>query len=262
MPRNHRPLRRHRLGSTQRVRSGFDAVRLRGEVNRKSGGSVGAAVIAGHEYQGSDQRRTLVLPVLDYQWASGWFAGVTNGIGYNFSDLPRMQYGLRLTANLGRKEHRASALRGMGDVDPAAEGGAFFNYSSIQGVSITTSVRYGAGVDNNGLLVDLGAGYSTTIAPKWRLRAGTMITLANAHYMRSFFGVTSAQSAASGYATYLPEAGARDVRASLALTYAFDQKTSLTAAVSASSLLDDARDSPLTRNRTSGSGVVAFAYAF
>ena len=240
----------------------FDAVRLSSAAPGKDGGTVGAAVIAAYEYQGSDKRRTLVLPVLDYQWANGWFVGVTNGIGYNFSDSPQMQYGLRLTADLGRKESRASALRGMGDIDPAAEGGAFFNYSLPQGLFLTSSIRYGAGASKKGLVVDLGAGYSTAIAQKWHVSAGTGITLANAHYMQSYFGVTGAQSAASGYAAYTAGSGARDVRAKVALTYSIDQRTSVTAALSASSLLGDAKNSPLTRKRTSESGLVAITYAF
>ena len=240
----------------------FDAVRLHSAAPGKDGGSVGAAVIASHPYQGSDKRRTLVLPVLDYQWANGWFAGVTNGIGYNFSDSPQLQYGLRLTADLGRKESRASALRGMGDVDPAAEGGAFFNYSPAEGLFLTSSVRHGAGADNKGLVVDLGAGYSTEVAPKWHLGAGTGITLANARYMQSFFGVSASQSAASGYAVYAAGSGARDVRANLALTYSIDPRTAVTTVFSASSLLGDAKDSPLTRKRTSETGVLAITYAF
>ncbi len=240
----------------------FDAVRLSAAEPGKDGGTAGAAVIATHEYQGSDKRRTLVLPVLDYQWANGWFAGVTNGIGYNFSATPQMQYGLRLTADLGRRESRASALRGMGDVDPAAEGGVFFNYSLPQGLSLTTSVRYGAGVDAKGLVVDLGAGYTTAIAADWHLSAGTGITLANARYLQSFFGVTSAQSAASGYAAYTAGSGARDVRANVALTYSIVARTAVTAALSASSLLGDARESPLVRKRTSESAVVAVTYAY
>jgi len=240
----------------------FDAVRLYGAAPGQDGGTVGAAVITAYEYQGSDQRTTLLLPVLDYQWANGWFAGVTNGFGYNFSDSPQMQYGVRLTANLGRKESLASALRGMGDVDPAAEGGAFFNYSLPQGVFLTSSVRYGAGVAHKGLLVDLGAGYLTEIAPKWHLAAGAGITLANANYMQSFFGVTGAQAARSGYAVHTAASGARDIRANVALTYSVDQRTAVTTALYATSLLGDAKGSPLTRKRTSESGVIAVTYAF
>ena len=243
----------------------FDAVRLYGAAPGKDGGRVGAVVVATYEYQGSDQRSTWVIPVLDYQWANGWFAGVGNGIGYNFSasaSSSQLQYGLRLTVDKGRKESRASALYGMGDVDAAAEGGAFFNYSLPQGWFLTSSLRYGAGANNKGLVADLGAGYLAEIAPNWHLGAGVGITLANAHYMQSFFGVNSAQSAASGYALRSAGAGARDARANMALTYSISNRCSVTAALSVSSLLADAKDSPLTRQRSSEMGVVALSYAF
>lgn len=250
------------LAAPHTFAQGFDTVRLVSTASGKDGGTVGTAVFFTDEYQGSDKRRTLVLPVLDYQWANGWFAGVTNGIGYNFSGSSQNQYGLRLTVDRGRKQSRASSLRGMGDVDAAAEGGAFFNHSPSQGLVLNSSVRYGAGDQHKGLVVDLGVGYSTEIAPQWYLSTGAGVTLVNAHYMRSLFGVTGAQSAASGYAVYTPGSGARDLRANLALTYSINQKTSVTAAVSASSLVGDAKASPLTQKRTSESGVVAVRYAF
>ena len=87
----------------------FDAVRLYGAAPGKDGGTAAAAVIAAYEYQGSDKRRTLVLPVLDYQWANGWFSGSTNGVGYNFSKSPQLQYGLRLTGD--RSEEHTSELQ-------------------------------------------------------------------------------------------------------------------------------------------------------
>jgi MipA family protein len=242
---------------------GFDAVRLSSAAPGKDGGSVGAAVITTDEYAGADKRRTLLLPMIDYQWANGWFAGVSNGIGYNFSGSPQMQYGLRLTVDKGRQEDRASAaLRGMGDVDVAAEGGAFFSYFLPQGLFLTSSVRYGAGDQHKGLVVDLGAGYASAITSSWRLSAGVGITLVNADYMQSFFGVTNAQSAASGYTRHTVGSGARDVRANGALSYLINPQTSVTAALTASSLLGDAKNSPLTRQRTSASGVVAITHAF
>jgi outer membrane protein len=237
-------------------------VRLYGAAPGSDGGTVGAAVVATYQYQGSDERKNLVIPLLDYQWANGWFAGFTNGVGYNFSTSPQMQYGLRLTADKGRKESRASALQGMGDVDPSAEGGAFFNYLLPGGVFLTSSARYGSGDKHQGLLIDLGAGYLTEIAPMWHLAAGVGATLANARYMQSYFGVTAAQSARSGYQVATASSGARDVRANVALSYSINPRTSATAALSVSSLLGDAKDSPLTRQRTAELGVLGVNYAF
>jgi outer membrane scaffolding protein for murein synthesis (MipA/OmpV family) len=240
----------------------FDAVRLYGAAPGKDGGTLGAALVSGYEYQGADERVTRVVPLLNYQWANGWFAGVSNGVGYNFSGSPEMQYGFRLTADKGRKESRSSALRGMGSIDAAAEAGAFFNYSLPDGVFLSSSIRYGAGTNHKGLVVDLGAGYLTEIAPKWHLGTGVSVTLANARYMQSFFGVSQAQAAATGYAAYTAGAGARDVRANVALSYLVDAKLSVTTAFLATRLLGDAQDSPVSRKRTSGSGVLGMNYAF
>ena len=240
----------------------FDAVRLYGAAPGKDGGRVGVALLAGTEYPGSDERRTLALPVLDYQWANGWFAGTTNGIGYNFSNSESMQYGLRLTADLGRKESRSSALRGMGDVDTKAEFGGFFNYPLTPEFSLTSSLRYGAGQGGKGLVVDLGGAYSTQIAAQWRLGVGAGVSVANAEYMQSFFGVTSAQAAASGYGAYAPAAGVRDGRVNFALTYMASPRISVTAGVTANTLLGDAENSPLVRQKTGVTGLLAATYAF
>ena len=240
----------------------FDVVRLYGASRADDGGTVGAAVIAGRKYQGSDERRTLLVPLLDYQWKSGWFAGTTNGLGYDFSKRPEMNYGVRLTADLGRSESRSPALLGLGNADVRPEIGVFYNYSLSQSLALTSSLRYGSGNDRNGLVVDVGAAYSLVLAPQWRLGLGVSATVANANYMRSYFGVTPAQSASSGYAPYTAGAGVRDVRASAALTYSVNPRVAITTVVSASSLQGDAKDSPITRKRSSATGIVGVSYAF
>jgi outer membrane scaffolding protein for murein synthesis (MipA/OmpV family) len=240
----------------------FDAVRLYAAAPGKDGGMAGAAVLAVTDYQGSDERRTLALPVLDYQWANGWFAGTTNGVGHNFSASMGMQYGLRLTADLGRKQSRSSALRGMGDVDAKAEFGGFFNYALTPALSFTSSLRYGAAQNGKGLVVDLGGAYASQIAAQWRLSAGAGVSLANAEYMQSFFGVTGAQAATSGYRTYKPKAGARNGQVSLAVTYLSSPRFSVTARITADTLLGDAADSQLVKKKTGINGVLAAAYAF
>lgn len=240
----------------------FDTVRLHSAAPGKDGGRAGLAVIAGHEYQGSDKRRTMGVPLIEYQWANGWFAGSINGIGYNFSNRHDLQYGARLTAAFGREESRSPALRGMGDIDARAEFGGFFNYMVSKEVSLSSSLRYGSGQDSNGLLADLGLGYSTELSSDLRLGLGVAATLANADYMQSYFGVTAAQATRSGYAMYTPGAALRDVRANLSLTYRITPKISATAGVSASMLSGDASDSPLVRQKSTTTGLLAVAYSY
>ncbi len=240
----------------------FDAVRLFGVPEGDGAGTVGAVVISAPEYMGSDQRRLLVLPSIDYRWKNGWFAGFSNGVGYLFPSRPDMQYGLRVTADIGRKESRSDALTGMGSVQPRPEAGAFFNYFPTPEWFLTSSLRYGAGNDRNGMQIDLGAGYATQLSAQWRTALGVATTYVNADYMQAFFGVTPQQAAASGYAVYSPGAGFRDVRLNASATYFIDARWSLTGAVTVSSLQGDARDSPIVFETAPVTGVLALSYSF
>lgn len=240
----------------------FDTVRLYGAAAGQDGGLVGLGLVAGTQYRGSDQRKNAVFPLVDYQWANGWFAGTGNGVGYNFSKRSDLQYGARLTADFGRKASDSASLNGMGDVDAKPELGAFLNYSVSPNVTITSSLRAGSAQDAAGVLLDLGAVYSVVVAPQWRLATGVATTVANANYMQSYFGVTPTQSANSGYVPYTPSAGIRDVRANLSANYRWDARTSITTGVSFSGLSDDAKKSPLVRQSETTSLILALSYAF
>ena len=265
---SHRPLRYAALGlllaglTPLAFAQAFDAVRLYGAAPGQDGGLVGAAVVFGREYQGSNKRRTSVFPAIDYQWRNGLFAGTTNGVGYNFSSSPTAQYGLRVTADLGRKESRSPALTGLGDIDVRPELGGFVNYFVSRDVFLTSSLRYGAGNDRKGLVLDLGAGYSTALTPSWRLGVGVAASVVNQKYMQSYFGVDSAQSGSSGYPVYTPSSGVRDVRANASLTYRVNDKVGITGAVSLSGLQGDAKSSPVVRRTSSANGLLAVTYAF
>lgn len=240
----------------------FEAVQLRNAPPGASGGSVGVAALSVPEYLGGDQRKTLVFPSLSYQWANGWFAGVDNGIGYNFSNNPALQYGLRLTADMGRNSSDATALRGMGNIDAKPELGGFVTYATTEGLALTGSVRWGSGQSSNGTVVDLGIGYSVALAPQWRLGTRLGVTLVDRAHMQSYFGVDAQQAARSGYALYTPDAGLRDSRLGLSLTYAWKPRTFVTAAVSSSTLGDGAKNSPITRSSNANAAVLALTYAF
>ena len=240
----------------------FDVVRNFGAAPGEDGRWIGIAFVAGRAYPGSNEARNLLLPQLEYQWSNGWFAGTSNGIGYNFSKNPALDYGVRITADLGRSESRSPALNGMGNIDASPEVGAFLNYSLSREFVLTSSFRYGAGNDHNGALLLVGGTYSTAVAPNWRVGAGVSLNWANAAYMQSYFGVTDAQSATSGYAPYSPGAGLRDVRVSASATYIMSPRMVVTAGVSYDSLQAGARDSVLAVQPSYFSGVVALTYGF
>lgn len=240
----------------------FDAVRLFGKPAGDGEGSVGAVVIAGHQYMGSDERRTIVLPGLDYRWTNGWFIGTGNGVGYMLDSAPNLQYGVRLTGDFGRNESRSTVLTGMGDIKARPEVGVFLNYLPTHSVFLTSSLRYGAGNDRKGLLLDLGAGYALQLAPRWRTAVGMAATLVNDAMMQEYFGVTAAQSVSSGHAVYSAGAGLRDVRAHVSMNYFITSAWTVTGALTVSALEGDAKNSPIVRQRTSAHGLLALTYRF
>jgi MipA family protein len=239
----------------------FDAVRLEGD-DRQDSGRIGLAAIAGTKYLGSDERRYMAFPSIDYRWANGWFAGLGNGVGYRWKANAELQYGVRLTADFGRKESRSSALNGLGDIDARPEAGVFFNWAPSHSLMFSSSMRYGSGNDRDGLVLDLGMHTGIPLAMQWRLGLGLSATFANREYMQSYFGITPEQSGRSGYAVYEPGAGLRDIRLGSSLTYIINRDWAATLAVSASSLQGDAKDSPIVRERHPVTGVLAIGYRF
>ena len=226
------------------------------------GGVAGAVLLAGREYQGSDESRVRLLPSIDYQWSNGFFAGVINGVGYNASTRPDLAYGVRLTADFGRKERRSAALSGLGDIDARPELGAFLSYSPARSVTLSSSLRWGGGNDRDGLLLDLGAGWSTSLSPAMQFSTNIATTWVNASHLQSYFGVDAAQSLRSGYGIYRPGSGLRDVRAGATLRYRLTPAWGITASLTRTELLGDAKNSPIVREQGTTSALFTVGYSF
>jgi outer membrane protein len=164
--------------------------------------------------------------------------------------------------DFGRKESATGPLAGMGSIDAKVEYGAFLNYAPDRNWRLSSVVRYGSGDTGQGLSANFGANYALNIAPQWRLDWGVSTNWANSQTMQSYFGVSEAQSLQSGNAVYSPGAGLRDVGASLNLSYQVTPKISVSGSIKATSLVGDARNSPLATSPQSVSGSLSIGYAF
>lgn len=239
----------------------FDIVRLNpaGTGLQVSAGLVG---LQSREFAGGSQNESRALPALDAQWSNGWFAGTTNGVGINLSRTPGLAYGVRLTADLGRKASDSSELRGLGDVEAAIEVGGFANWQVTDSLSVVSSIRYGSGNDKNGLVAHLGVSHRLAIATDWSLGSQLVVSAANEEAMRSYFGVSATQSAASGLAVYTPSAGLRDARFGVTLMHRWSPQVNVMLGASFTRLLGDAGDSPVVRDKDYPSFIGGVTYAF
>lgn len=223
---------------------------------------VGAGLLNRPAYQGSGDRVTRLVPVLNYRSSGGFFAGTTTGIGYDFSSTPGQQYGIRLSLAAARRENISPDLAGMGDVKAKPEIGGFLNMAVSSQVSLVYALRIGSGESGKGIGGIIGAAYRVPMEGGWSFNLNSHLSLASADLMQSYFGVTPAQSATSGYAVYTPRAGLRDWTTKATLSTRIGSRTLLTGGVSAAALLGDAADSPLTRQATSLSAFLAATYSF
>jgi outer membrane scaffolding protein for murein synthesis (MipA/OmpV family) len=241
----------------------FDAVTFQGTPETTTGGRAGVAIVHSPRYLGADESRLSGLPFVDYRWSNGFFIGLASGAGYRWTSPDKtVQAGVRLSYDFGRKEDKSAALAGLGDIDGSPEAGAFFSASLGGGFSFRTALRYGSGNEHDGMIVDTGLGWGTQIAPRLRLGFNLSATWANQDYMQAYFGITPEQSVRSGYAPYQVEAGLRDVRAGVSLAYFINREWAVIGGVTMMQLQGDAKDSPIVRDDTAVSGVVAVTYSF
>jgi MipA family protein len=97
-----------------------------------------------------------------------------------------------------------------------------------------------------GNVVNMGVGHDMRISPRvvWTVGAGA--TWADGRYMRSYYGVTSAASMATGYPVYTPGPGARDVSLGTGFRMDIDPQWTAVWGASLRNLLGPAADSPFT----------------
>jgi outer membrane scaffolding protein for murein synthesis (MipA/OmpV family) len=219
----------------------------------------GPSLAAYPKFPGSDKIEYLPLPGVDLYIPQGGFVSVENGVGWNFSRSKDWQYGLRLWPQFGRKETDAPELHGLGDIGFRLEGCAFLNYSPWEFLILQSGLRYGSGIDRDGLLGELGATIGAPIGKSLLIGLTLAGTWANEAYRQSYFGISAEQSARSGRPAYLLGAGGQDANVGISLEYRIAPNWRFDGQVNVARLLGAAADSPITQARNQ-SAVLATAY--
>lgn len=227
-----------------------------------AGGMLGLGVVSTPVYQGAEQRRLMGAPLFEYRWSNGVFVGGDGLLGYQLSRSPGLQYGLLLGIDRGRKERDALALAGLGDVQESVTAGGYAKASLGGGLSLSASLQAGSGNDQAGALFNMGIAYALPLSPAVQVRISANASIANSEYMASYFGVSAAQSARSGYQTFQPEGGLRDASVGLDVVYPLAPRWLLIGSVRSTTLLGSTIKSTLVRTRNDSVVMAGFAYRF
>ncbi|MBY0510433.1 MAG: MipA/OmpV family protein [Rhodospirillaceae bacterium] len=217
---------------------------------------LGLGPAIGTDYEGSDHYKVDPVPVVSLRYrdlievdnnevklialkrllqASAGTGGGTN-----------LRAGPLVSFNFGRGEGDSPDLRGMGNVDLAFELGGFVSYYFNDNRSrVRLRARQDVAGGHSGALASIDYNQNFIRTAKYNLGGWVQGTWVSGAYMRSFFGVSPAQSLASGYPVYRPGNGFKDVTFGLNGNYTIAPQWSLVAAVSYKRLIGGAADSPI-----------------
>jgi outer membrane protein len=170
-----------------------------------------------------------------------------------------LRIGPTVSVDFGRDENDSPDLIGLGEVDTGLELGAFVAYTEGR-MRLRARARHDIISGHGGGTVRLDAAYTVFQAAPVALGVNTFATWATGRYMRSYFGVTPGQAAASGLPVFAPGAGFKDWGAEVSANYIFASQWALVGNASYKRLLGGAADSPLVRQRGSANQMAFQAF--
>ena len=238
--------------------------------------SIGGGLLYAPIYEGSNEHELTPLPYLDINWNDTLFLNPQKGLGVNLFSANGFTFGTSAGYDFGRNEKDSrKELHGMGKIKRAFTGTAFLDYtfgpvtaeSSLtkhfggsRGVTgkmglktfIPLAALDGRGMPANGAADYSGPAMSLGLSTEW----------ADGAYMKDFFGVNAAQSAASGKRTFKAESGFKSVSADIGFFVPVSENVTIGTIGEYKRLVGDAARSPVTRRNNQFSGSIFAAYKF
>jgi outer membrane protein len=212
----------------------------------------GAGVGAYPDYFGSSDYALGAAPFGRFSLGGSRFVRLLgNEIRVNLLDDPNWQLGPIGLWRFSRKDVENPVVNKVHEIDDAFSLGLFGGYvwRDPQDIRKTAGVSTWALGDAsgtyNGWTAGLNAFAMQPVARMITLAGGAGFTYGSGNYMDEYFGVTPADSLASGLPIYAPGGGMRDVRAWIAALIPLNPRWHLVASGMYSRLVDNAADSPL-----------------
>lgn len=204
-------------------------------------------------YGGAAAYRVQGGPALDIEYRDIAFLSTGDGLGVNILRGDHYRVGAAIAYDRGRLERDDYAnLRGMGDIGPAPVAKVFASYvlSKKFPVILRVDARQILG-GADGTVGDVAVYMPLPgSSRKFVMFAGPSITLATHRYLQSEYGVTAAQSLASGHPLFDPHAGTVAEGVGFSATRFVTDHWLLNLDAAISKLKGSPDVSPLTESRT------------
>ncbi|MEP9147595.1 MipA/OmpV family protein [Enterobacter hormaechei] len=232
--------------------------------------TLGGGVDVAPRYSGSDKSRVTAAQVVDYAMANGFFISTTRGLGYG-NRVGNLDYSAALSYRAGRKDRDVSSdsiasgsdyLRGMGDIKGSAVVVPGLGYRVTDWLNVQLQAEVPVSERDNGEAVHFGIASPLYTSPENSVTLALTGSWGSSKYMQTYYGVSAAQSAASGFARHDTGSGIYAYSLNLDWTHKLTSRWSLLAAAGVTQLTGEAGDSPIVQRKTSPVGSLKVTYSF
>ncbi|WP_374302205.1 MipA/OmpV family protein [Ferrovibrio sp.] len=205
--------------------------------------TLGAGAMMAPSYLGSDDYDVSAVPLIDLRYADRVFLSTRDGLGANLLRDGNFSAGPVLKYRFGRDQDDDDALRGLGDIDPAGEAGAFVKYS-VAKLSMGAELRQGFG-GHEAVIGELWLNRRFNLSERLDFNIGPKLTLASSDFTETYFGIDAGQAARSGYRRYDADGVFISYGLNAALGYKLTRQVRLGAFAGVEQIGGDAADSPI-----------------
>jgi outer membrane scaffolding protein for murein synthesis (MipA/OmpV family) len=165
--------------------------------------AIGAGALYTPDYLGSNDWMVRPLFAPDIRGPNdSVFLSFRDGAGATLLRDGPFSAGLVLRPRFGRDQDDNEALRGMGDIRLAGEGGAFFSYSDGTYLA-RAELRQGFG-GHSGVLADARLDRIFSVRNDVIMSVGPRLSWGSRDFAETWFGVNADQSRRSGYEVFKP----------------------------------------------------------
>ncbi|MDQ0455738.1 MipA/OmpV family protein [Rhizobium paknamense] len=212
--------------------------------------TLGANLNYGASYPGAAHNNLSAMPSFDWRRMGEpeEYSPADDNFDFSLFDWRGFSIGPVVSLRDSRSARDSESLKGLKEIKNGFDAGIFANYWFIPNVwRARVEVRQAIS-NGTGLEVDLGTDYFTTAGDKWVFSLGPRLSFADGTYMRSYFGVSQSESAASGQlAAFTPDAGLQSVGVAASASYKISSDWTVQFYGRLDRLVGDAADSPITQ---------------
>ncbi|OHC73663.1 MAG: hypothetical protein A3G18_02800 [Rhodospirillales bacterium RIFCSPLOWO2_12_FULL_58_28] len=219
--------------------------------------AVGPGVAAQPEYVGSDKYQAWPLPIIEAKWKDKVFLSAQDGLGWNAIKTSNFRFGPLAHYYWGSRDRPS----GINNIDFGTQVGAFAEFA-FSHWKLDATALYAVSGSSEGARANLGLAYGTRINKNWEVVVRADADYFNDNEMKTYFGINAREASDSNLREYSPSMGIADAGLGLKINYQISEDWSMLGLIRGSTLLGDAKDSPLTQQEFQGYGGVGFAYHF